>query len=83
MPNNEDVAQTATEKGKIRLDSLSLIGVFGTETSRHALLRHPGGRVEKVRMGERVGPSKVVAISRDTVFLSSGSKTSKLELPAG
>ncbi len=73
----------ATVDNELALNKLALIGTFGTETNRRALVRHSTGRVETVKMGERVAGSRVVAISQDTLFLKSGSKTRKLEMPSG
>lgn len=83
MSEKSKVAIAATQENVLQLDTLSLLGTFGTDADRSALVRHASGRVEKVTMGETVGTSKVVAISKDALFLRSGSKTRKLEMPQG
>ncbi|PRY25242.1 hypothetical protein CLV78_102419 [Aliiruegeria haliotis] len=71
----------ATTKKGIELDELALIGVFGTDTKRRALVRHASGRVQKIAMGGRLSGGKVVAIGKDEVFIRFGSRTQKLEMP--
>ncbi len=83
MSENQKVAKAATQRNEIRLDRLALIGTFGTETRRHALLRHSTGRIEKVQMGERVAGRRVVAIADGVVFLKSSSGTKRLDMPEG
>ena len=78
-----DYVETATTTDGIDLDVLNLIGIFGTENDRRALVRHSTGRVQKVAMGARVGGAKVVAIGKDSLFLKAGSSTHKLEMPIG
>ena len=83
MSDNEKVAAAATRKGEIRLDQLVLIGVFGTEEERRAMVRHASGRIETVTMGGRVGGRRVVAIDTDAVLLQTSSGTTRLAMPAG
>ena len=83
MSDNAKVAAAATLKGEIRLDQLVLIGVFGTEEERRAMVRHASGRIETVTMGARVGGRQVVAIDTDAVLLQTSSGTTRLEMPAG
>lgn len=83
MSENKKVAAAATQKGEIRLDRMALIGTFGTETNRHALVRQASGRIVKVKMGEKVAGRRVVAIGNGEVFLRAGSGTTRLEMPSG
>ncbi|NDR54983.1 hypothetical protein [Aliiruegeria sabulilitoris] len=83
MSENTKVASAATQKNEIELDRLALIGTFGTDAERHALVRHSSGRIEKVKMGEKVAGRRIVAIGNGEMFLQTGSGTRKLEMPAG
>ena len=83
MSENKKVAAAATQKNEIQPDRMALIGTFGTERNRHALVRHSSGRIEKVTMGEKIAGRRVVAIGNGTMFLQTGSGTTKLEMPAG
>ncbi len=83
MAENAVVASAATLKNGISLDRLVLIGVFGTEAERRALVRHASGRIERVRPGERLGGARVLAIGTAELVLKSGSGTRTLEMPSG
>ncbi len=83
MSENPKVAAAATQKNEIRLDRLALIGTFGTDENRHALVRHASGRIEKVKMGERVAGRRVMAIGKGEIFLKASSGTTRLEMPSG
>lgn len=83
MSDNPKVAEAATQKNTIALDALVLLGTFGTEEDRRALVRHATGRVQKVEPGERVGGARVVAIGKDSIHLQSRGRVRKLEMPLG
>lgn len=82
MSDNAKVAKAATQKSTIELGELALIGTFGTEQRRSALVRHSSGRIVKVTMGERVSGRKVVAIDKGILYLQTSGGTRKLEMPA-
>jgi hypothetical protein len=83
MPNTTKAAAAATEKNKLQLRDLSLIGVFGTSNDRRALVRHASGRIERVRPGERLNGRQVIAIDGNALLLRAGRGTRRLEMPAG
>lgn len=83
MSDNAIVASAATRKNGLPLDEMALIGVFGKETARRALIRHASGRIETVRPGERLGGRTVVSIGLDGIVLKSGSRVQRLEMPSG
>ena len=76
-------ARLATVPDGVKLDELALIGTFGTDDARRAMVRHASGRIETVKPGERVAGSKVVGISSDKIVLKSGSRTRELAMPSG
>ncbi|MFV0359525.1 hypothetical protein [Tropicimonas sp.] len=83
MSENATVAEAATQKNTIALDELVLLGTFGTDDARTALVRHTSGRIEKVAPGNRVGRATVVAIDADSLVLKTGSRTRRLQMPQG
>jgi hypothetical protein len=62
IPTRASVAEQATEDRAINLNRVNLIGVFGTSSSRRALVRLPGGNVVSVRVGDRIEGSQITAI---------------------
>jgi type IV pilus biogenesis protein PilP len=62
---------------------LNLIGVYGSESSRRALVRLPNGRFKKVKVGDRVDGSQVTSISSDAIRLVKGGRNIVLEMPQG
>ena len=62
MPTTVTVAKQATVKNAIDLGKINLIGVYGSSSSRRALVRMPTGRLIKVKIGDRLDGGKVAAI---------------------
>ncbi len=58
-----------------------LVGIFGTPQDRHALIRLPNTRVERVAPGARVQGMTVAAVTRDGVLLRGRSGDVVLRLP--
>lgn len=83
MSDNSMAAAAATEKRGLRLDQLALIGTFGTEANRYALVRQSSGRIRTVRRGEKIDGRLVVAIDTGEVILSAGSREDRLTMPGG
>jgi hypothetical protein len=71
----------ATERVGLARGRVSLIGVFGAASDRHALLLLPNGDVERVRPGDRVQGVQVAAIGDDSVRLRRGGRDTLLRLP--
>ena len=78
-PTPPHVADLATTSA--RLDRLALIGVFGTEADRAALIRASDGTVSRVTVGDTVANRTVSAIGEDRVILTNGNQSSTLSLP--
>ncbi len=53
----------------LNLNKLLLIGTFGTESNRKALVRFPDGEVYQIRVGSKLNGGQVVAIKTDSVIL--------------
>ncbi|MFV0335964.1 MAG: hypothetical protein ACK5JR_18050 [Tropicimonas sp.] len=83
MSENPKVAAAATEKSDVRLDRLILIGTFGADSDRYALVRHASGRIMTIRAGEKLDGRRVVGIGKGEVVLQSGSRQTRLSMPSG
>lgn len=81
LPTRANVAKQATIKNAINLAQLNLIGVYGSSSNRHALLRLPSGRFVKVKPGDRVDGGKVAAIGVDNLSYVKGGRSRMLEIP--
>ena len=62
IPTSASVAETATERRAINLRRVNLIGVFGTQTNRRALVRLSNGQVVRVQVGDALDGGRVSAI---------------------
>ena len=80
-PTRTASRRPAAEREGLSRGNVSLIGVFGGESGRHALLLMPDGSVERVRPGDRVRGAQVAAIDSETVRLSGGGRDTLLRLP--
>lgn len=78
---NATVAGYATQPGAINLHKRTLIGIVGTAEERRILVRFPGGRIETLKLGDRLSPGKITAISDDAVMIGTATGSEKLTLP--
>ena len=81
IPTSASVARQATEDTSLRLSKLNLIGVYGTDNDRRALIRLPSGRFVKVQVGDRVDGGQVSAIGEDNLRYTKGGRNLRLSLP--
>jgi Tfp pilus assembly protein PilP len=77
------VARQATVQNAINLNHLNLIGVYGTQANRRALIRLPSGRYKKVKVGDSVDGGKVVAIGDSELRYQKGGRSLTLKMPKG
>jgi hypothetical protein len=75
------VARAATERNVVRMNRISLIGVYGTPQSRRALVRLGNGRYVKVEVGDRLDSGRVVAIGADALRYQRGGRNIVLSMP--
>ena len=75
------VAERATTQGALRLSEITVIGIFGPETALEALVRLPGGAIERVRRGTRLRRGVVAGIDARGLMLRRGTRTDRLSLP--
>ncbi|WP_157982186.1 type IV pilus biogenesis protein PilP, partial [Oceanicella sp. SM1341] len=80
-PVNISTSAAATDSGLFDRDALNLIGIYGTEHSRRALLRLPTGKYVRVTRGDSFEGWKVAAISEDAVHLLRSGETQVLKIP--
>lgn len=81
IPVNASVAKQATYKRAINLSRINLIGIYGTESSRYALIRQPNGTYKKVRVGDSIDGGKIAAITATEVRYQKGGRLLTLALP--
>ncbi len=79
--SNATVKSAATQKGALKKNSVSLLGVFGPKSEMRALMRLTSGRVKEVRLGTRVSTGTVVAIDADGVILQKSGETQRITIP--
>ncbi len=80
MPTSVTVSRQATVKNAINLGEISLIGVFGSSSSRRALIRMPTGRFIKVKVGDRFDGGTIAAIGDSEVSYVKRGKTVVLKM---
>ncbi|WP_372884200.1 hypothetical protein [Shimia sp.] len=83
IPSSASVARQATIQNAISLNKISLIGVYGTTSSRRALVRLSNGRFKKVQVGDRIDGGEVAAISDTELRYVKSGKNVVLKMPKG
>ncbi|SOH92885.1 hypothetical protein SAMN06273572_101736 [Monaibacterium marinum] len=80
-PTTATVREAVSGPNQIALDRITLIGVFGTDEARRALLRTPEGDFQPVARGTVVQGWRVLTIDRETVRIGRNAEVMLLELP--
>ena len=83
IPSKASVARQATIQNAMNLRKINLIGVYGTSSSRRALVRLSNGRFKKVKVGDRIDGGKVAAIGDGELRYVKSGKNVVLKLPRG
>jgi type IV pilus biogenesis protein PilP len=81
IPTKASVAKQATFKNAINLSKINLIGTYGTESKRYALVRQANGRYKKVKVGDKIDGGTVKAITANEVRYQKGGKLLSLKMP--
>jgi len=81
LPIRASVAKNATIRNGINLSQISLIGVYGTEAKRRALLRLPTGRYVRVKKGDRLSGGQIAAIGVDSLRFVKGGRNRLMKMP--
>ncbi len=80
-PSPVNIQEEATERTRFNKKRISLIGVFGTRSSRHALVRMPSGRIIPIKPGQSFSGWKVAAIGESSVRITKGNRNQVLRMP--
>ncbi|MHA7875783.1 hypothetical protein [Roseivivax sp.] len=83
VPSNTSVSRAATEENALNLRRINLIGVYGNESNRQALVRLGNGRYVKVGVGDRLDGGRVSAIGESQLRYVKGGRNMTLEMPRG
>ena len=75
------VTTAAVNEGQIDLERITLIGVFGTDDARRAILRTPDGDFTPIARGSVVDGWRVLTIDRESVRIARGSDVLVLQKP--
>ncbi len=81
IPTRANVAKQATFVNAINLSKINLIGVYGTQSNRYALVRQSNGRYKKVKVGDSIDGGKVAAITSSEVRYQKSGRMVTLALP--
>ncbi|WP_120635610.1 hypothetical protein [Ruegeria sp. EL01] len=79
--SNTTVKSAATQKGALKKNSVSVLGIFGPKANLHALMRLSSGRVKEVKPGSRVASGTVVAIDEHGIMLRQSGQTKRIAIP--
>ncbi|MGA0827722.1 MAG: hypothetical protein ACO3PW_10250, partial [Gemmobacter sp.] len=74
------VAREATTGG-LDMGRVNLIGVFGTQQNRTALIREVDGRIRRVKVGDRIEGGRVAAIGSDELRYVRDGQNVTLRMP--
>lgn len=81
IPTRANVAKQATYAKAINLSKTNLIGVYGTQSKRYALIRQSNGRYKKVKVGDKIDGGTIQAITENEVRYQKGGKLIALSMP--
>lgn len=76
-----DPADTATQKGALKLRQLSLVGTLTGPDGPQALLRLPNGSIARASEGDELAGIRITAITSGEVLLIARGKTYRLDIP--
>lgn len=79
-PTKTTVARAATVENAINLRKVNLMGVYGSNSDRRALVRLPSGRLTKVKVGDRVDGGLVQSISSSSLIYIKNGKSRTLKV---
>jgi hypothetical protein len=65
------------------MNNSALVGIFGNQAGRYALIRQPNGRFRKLKVGDRFDGGQVAAITDSELRYSKGGRMIALEMPRG
>jgi hypothetical protein len=80
-PISGSVADQATFVNAINLSRVNLIGIYGSQSDRRALIRQGNGRYKTVTVGDRVDGGTIAAITATEVRYQKGGRLIALQMP--
>ena len=80
-PTPQKVINLATEQ--VALPKLTLLGTFGSLTQPGALIRDGKGRIQRVKLNDKISDGVVAAIGDNSVVLLRRGRTVTLKLRSG
>lgn len=80
-PTAGTVAQNATLDNAINLRNVNLIGIYGSNGDRRALVRLGNGRFQRITVGDRFDGGRVTAISANALSYTKNGRSLTLEVP--
>jgi type IV pilus biogenesis protein PilP len=83
IPSAASVSKAATERNALKFQRVNLIGVYGTQNNRRALVRMSNGRYQKVKVGDRLDGGRVNAIGESQLSYQKGGRNIVLTMPRG
>lgn len=83
IPTKANVAKEATVRNALNLGKINLIGVYGTQSNRYALVRQPNGRIVKVSAGDRLDGGRVAAVTATELRYEKRGQMLVLSMPRG
>lgn len=83
IPTRANVAKQATYVNAINLSKINLIGVYGSQSKRYALIRQANGRYKKVGVGDKIDGGRIQAITASEVRYQKGGRLIALGMPKG
>ena len=81
VPTNASVAKQATEVNALKTNRVALLGIFGTQANRYAMIRMMSGQVKKVQMGDSVEGGRIAGITSDALKYQKGNRVITLSMP--
>jgi Tfp pilus assembly protein PilP len=75
------VAKQATQRNMLNLKDTNLVGIFGSQSNRYALIRQPGGSFKKLKVGDRFDGGRIAAITESEVRYEKGGDLLALRMP--
>ncbi|NDV98926.1 hypothetical protein [Salipiger sp. PrR002] len=81
VPQSAGVAGNATQRHQIDLRDVALIGIYGKDSDRRALVRLPSGKYQKVQVGDRIDGGRIAAIDDDELRYVKSGRNVVLKMP--
>jgi hypothetical protein len=81
IPTKASVAKQATYANAINLSKINLIGTYGTDSRRYALIRQSNGKYKKVKVGDKIDGGTVKAITETEVRYQKSGRLVSLKMP--